>query len=461
MSEITENTVKRVALGFLKSFYKNRPRSGETEISSDMRGQGGIIADGYLAFRKKNGDMFTATFEASSRATREEVFYRLQRHLLSWDSLAASGITLALIIGIIQAREIYLLKEVGISGSVALLTGAWFLLFFLFFFSLKGMRRYRYIYAIEQFKEYHADDQWIALAEDVFTEADDQYYRELRRSCIHFGFGLLVVNQKENAQLVFSPSRTDLFENQRDRVKFLSLPEFTSRKDRSKDGNWWRKALRSLRRGFTNRGSYKYSRSYHYQVAISLLSALIMGALLYQQRDELPVRIVDEAEYRKKMEEKLREVEREPLYFMIDTPHLQPYLRQIRPYLEVAQVESVETTSREESYPGVIIPDEGEGFITYDCQRLRGTDSPKYLLEEGIYPDAPAARKRLTQLRQEGFEAGAIWLGCMAGLERGYLVFFDLFIEKLERAQLEAVAHQQKLEQKGWKGRVRIRTVEL
>ena len=55
----------------------------------------------------------------------------------------------------------------------------------------KGFPRYRYIYAVEQFKKYHADEQWVAIGEDVFENPNDKYLKELKKQCVYNGFGLI------------------------------------------------------------------------------------------------------------------------------------------------------------------------------------------------------------------------------------------------------------------------------
>ena len=59
MHQSTEQDIVKLALRYLKGFYKFRDRSGETETSMDVRGEGGIIADGYLAFPMEDGKAFT------------------------------------------------------------------------------------------------------------------------------------------------------------------------------------------------------------------------------------------------------------------------------------------------------------------------------------------------------------------------------------------------------------------
>ena len=90
----SENNIKRSALQFLKMYYRNRPRTGETSTQLNQTTDSGIIADGILFFPKENGDKFLASVEATSFDTREEVKYLLQRNLLFWDCImVASAVT--------------------------------------------------------------------------------------------------------------------------------------------------------------------------------------------------------------------------------------------------------------------------------------------------------------------------------------------------------------------------------
>ncbi|MEO1714442.1 MAG: hypothetical protein AAFU60_14010, partial [Bacteroidota bacterium] len=77
---ITEDQVKRAALRFLKGYYRHWPRkNGETIVKLDLRGEGNIIADGFLQFQKEDDSPFTATFEATSYAAKNEVLYKVER----------------------------------------------------------------------------------------------------------------------------------------------------------------------------------------------------------------------------------------------------------------------------------------------------------------------------------------------------------------------------------------------
>ena len=90
---LDEQSIKKSTLSFLKSYYKYRPReSNATDASLDMRGEGGIIADGFLSFKKSDGGPFTSTFEATSLDTSEEVKFRTQVAKLVWDALALGSL---------------------------------------------------------------------------------------------------------------------------------------------------------------------------------------------------------------------------------------------------------------------------------------------------------------------------------------------------------------------------------
>ena len=58
------------------------------------------------------------------------------------------------------------------------------------------MPRYRSIFAIEQFKQYYADEQWVAIGKDTFSEEEDHFFQELKKQCVYNGFGLLSMDDE-------------------------------------------------------------------------------------------------------------------------------------------------------------------------------------------------------------------------------------------------------------------------
>ena len=100
LEHLSEDTIKRATLTFMKTYYKFRPRAGETTITYDMIHPSGVIVDGYLTFLKENGKPFVATFEATSAASATEVRFSLQKKQLIWDAIAA-GTLLATVLMIV------------------------------------------------------------------------------------------------------------------------------------------------------------------------------------------------------------------------------------------------------------------------------------------------------------------------------------------------------------------------
>jgi hypothetical protein len=193
----SEDDIKHIALSCLKSYYKYYPRKGNTEVKLNQRAEGDIIADGYLSFVQEDGSTFTATFEATSLKKRAEVLFRIQKELLFWDSLTVSCfICLLLTIWEHLFVNNYWIPHYGLGVSILVIILLIALIGGLVAFLLRKRRRYRYIYAIEQFKRYFAHDQWIAISDRIFPDKGDKHYEELRQQCVYNGFGLIIVNDK-------------------------------------------------------------------------------------------------------------------------------------------------------------------------------------------------------------------------------------------------------------------------
>lgn len=198
---------------FLRDFYKNRyepmPNSVSAEIDNVSRE--GWVADGKISFRKADGTAFVCTYEATSRDKSEEVKYRLNFHYFLWDCAAFGMICAA--IGYVFFFETDFLWLIGLKfiGNLGLLTGLGIIGFFSWYFVMQGWRKYRYIFAIQQFKQYFADEQWVAIAEDVFPAPNDPYLLELRNQCVYHGIGLAIVPHEGMVRKLIDPSRLGVF----------------------------------------------------------------------------------------------------------------------------------------------------------------------------------------------------------------------------------------------------------
>ncbi len=210
---LTEDDIKVTFLPFLKEFYKYRyeyrPDSVHTEL--DNVSAGGLVADGMVSFRKNDGSPFVCTYEATSADKAEEVKYSLNTVYFTWDCVAFGAVVAAVSYAIAYASRLAWLKSLQWSGNLGFIMGMGVIGFFSWYFLMRSWKKYRYIYAIEQFKQYFADEQWVAIAEDVFPAPTDPYLLELKNQCTYNGFGLAVVPEKGQIRVLATPSRLGMY----------------------------------------------------------------------------------------------------------------------------------------------------------------------------------------------------------------------------------------------------------
>ena len=431
MASLDEHDITQITLRFLKSHYRQRQREGATMLSSDLRGAGGIIADGFLSFRQMEGEDFRATVEATSRASQDEVLFKLRRSLLRWDSAAAAAAVLATTFSVLYVEHLLPLNQYPLAVWGALLIVSFILASPVFYVVLSPLRRYRYIYAVEQFKQYYADEQWVAIAEDVFPNYhDDRYYLELRDQCIYNGFGLVVVRENKPPIMQVTPSRQDLFKNRRKLIPLFSQVELNKVMQKGNYPEWLSQ--------FKPRKLIAFHRQFKYQMAVCLISLVAIGGVFYQEWLDRPLKVISYEDYLIEMAKAWRENRYNsmpdsilPSEYRIDTPFVwpPPYRKDENPYLALgltAEPPPGPTALLEDKEPEAgfltAFPDVA-GLITYDCSRLR-IDSDAYLIQEGSYPSYARAATRISELKSYGLETSGLWLGCFTDTGRGYVVFF-------------------------------------
>jgi len=225
---LTEDEVKKRFVPFLKDFYRHRyePLPNTMEVAFDNVSAGGVVADGRMMFRKPDDTFFTCTYEATSRDKIQEVKYTLNIVYFLWDCAAfAAVLTAAAYIVFYNTRFTWL---VGLhwAGNIGLLLGLGTIGFFGWYFTMQHWRKYRFIHAIAQFRQYFADEQWIAVSEDVFPSPVDPYLQELRNQCIYNGFGLAIVPTTGNVRPLVNPSRLSIYGKDRAMVHWLTRAQW-------------------------------------------------------------------------------------------------------------------------------------------------------------------------------------------------------------------------------------------
>ncbi len=325
-TSLTENQIKKIALAYLRHYYRFRPRT-ENEASLallDVRLGGDIKADVMLIFCKpeaihtlgsfksdeqkirelvsKNQCNFFATCEATSRDVKEELYYDFDKDLWLLDSLAfglflTTGFFiyaelfphwfpgfLQLLLQPFEKHQPFLLGGVAVALnfftiSISALIGL---------YSKRFNIRYRYIHALQQFEEYDADEQWVAFSKEVFEEEHpksgekiywkkNEYYQELHRQALNAGVGLLAIDEKKNVIPIITPRRKKL------RIK----------EDRKK--RTWQKIARAVSLPKTKQkteklhaqlhakvSNHQFGHSYVPPILFSLVFLFIIGLSIYR-----------------------------------------------------------------------------------------------------------------------------------------------------------------------------------
>lgn len=448
-------------LRFLKAYYRHRPRSGETELSSDMRGAGGIIADGFLSFPREDGERFTATFEATSYDTRDEVRFDIKKELLHWDSLMAALFFTSLLYGISYLENFLTIRRIGATLNASLVifcTIAFFLFFKLF---LRYMRRYRFIYAIEQFKRYHADEQWVAVGEDVFSGPSDPYYLELRKQCIYNGFGLILVDGRLRGHLQITPTRKEIFSEQRREISFISLEELNKKVSQGIGADWLRRFGQGRNRWLFAAGEFlPVGKRYFHQIAVSSFALLLIAGLFYKEIQDKPVKFVNEKTYPREVVEKVAMGRPEPITYLLDTPYVRPFLKKVNPYLQVETfTASDDQSTNQDNRADALVFSEGDSIIYYDCSRFFTTNT-KYIIQEEEYPDLELALLRIWEINEStGIQANSLRLRCFYKEIGRYAVFLGPLFESYNEANEELIRYQSILSKEMPEIRLKIRSL--
>jgi hypothetical protein len=448
LQSLTEKDIKSSTLRYLKHHYRFRQRQGSWELSSDLRGKGGIVADGFLSFVQPSGEVFRATFEATSYHTREEVRYRKQKMLLYWDGLAVSACFASVLLLLGLFRSWVTVEELTLSGAIAVFIGLFVVGFFAYLFLFQRWRRYRYIYAIEQFKRYHADEQWVSLGEDVFANlTSDPYYLELKNQCIYNGMGMLIVRTDGSILMQMSPARNEMFGKKRSRIDFLNSDDLQNMLDQGRYPEW----MSTIKPG----NLMRFQRRYKYQMLVVGICLAITGAVLYEEVQALKTIEEESPEaYLERMAETRQRNERytQPMTFVLDTLITWPYpiRKDVNAYLSIEPQSPAAVPLSPVVRPGRT----GEGFIghlegaspyTYDCSRLRPMSSTGYIIQEGVYRSYSEVTARVRALEDYGFTASAVWLGCFNEMEKGYVLYFGLVFDDPGVARSSLQSYQQRL----------------
>ncbi|HRI60598.1 MAG TPA: hypothetical protein PK228_12760 [Saprospiraceae bacterium] len=225
---LPEDFVKRRFVPFLKNFYKHRyePPADSIQVNFDNVSASGLVADIVMSFRKSDDSPFVCACEATSREKAGEVKFTLNLVYFIWDAVAFGAFFSAIVYAFFYETQIPWLLDLHATGNLGLIIGSFTIGFFGWYFTMQRWRKYRYIFAIEQFKRYEADEQWVALADDVFPAPSDPYLIELKNQCVYNGFGLALVPEEGDVRVLNAPSRLGSFGEDRRMVQWLTRSQW-------------------------------------------------------------------------------------------------------------------------------------------------------------------------------------------------------------------------------------------
>ncbi len=431
-AQLTEDIIKKVTLRFFRNHYKFRLRFEDQPVVAryDLEGVGGIVADGVYAFKKPDGRPFTATFEATSQASAQEVRYKPLRELLVWDGISVASTVLCLVAAANLRWGFHELNQVTAlarTGQVLLVSCAVLAVFFL----VAGrLRRYRYIYAVEQFKKYHADEQWIALAHDVFPGDRDRYFRELRQQCVINGFGLVVIDGNLDPRIVVTPSRQDIFKGKRKQVDLVPKGTGNERLPARPMARW--SALRARLPGASRDSGalLRYRRTYYHQMLVTALGICLTGLVFQREWRDPGIVRVDKEAFRS-VREGIRQQGPETGAIPEDVGLMQAAgrLAATGDRFWWLEKDSVNVPVRKE-------PERGSpGLPLYDCTRFYSHSETMFALVAGNFQVADHAAEASARLGRLGLETMAVRGDCLGyGKDGISLVAQTIFTDSTEAA---------------------------
>ncbi len=427
---LSEQDIIQIGLQYLKRHYKKRFNKDDIEVASDTRGKGGIVADGFVSYPRPEGGRFVAALEATSYDSRMEVRFTPRNRLLWLDSLVFA-LWGAAIGGIVQyALQLTPIRKYGPLLPWVMFLSVFTILLFGFRMLVGSWRRYRKIYAVEQFKQYHVDEQWIVVSTDVFFDLTDPHYEELYRQCIHFGFGLILIDHHGHPIEKLAPAREDVFGGKRLRTIFYSRFQWMKAMQDRLNNPWIKGLMGRMGVAFDPTDPrwldrFRKKRPKHWAAAAVALAIVV--AVWYREYDAWSYRSLSPQEYAKRVREERSSRAADP-----GDPDLDTFLRpwpfqddRISYLDEWIEERLMQKKARPRSEQNAVAWEDGLGITYYDCSRFRNFAGEKYILLEGVYPDFAAAALRVEQLQIEGIPCISLWLGCFHERAQDFVVFFS------------------------------------
>lgn len=404
---LSEKEIALRAIQYLRNYYRFRDRHLDSffESKTSQVTQSGIIADGYIKFKKTDGNYFVATIESTSVAKEEEIRYRRLNRLLLWDSLAAGLLSSAMLIAGLYYGK-YLAPFYGANHefwSIIILS----ILVFgaISWLILSQFRRYRYIYSIEQFRQYAVDEQWIAYDASIFPNHNNKYLKELKRQCLKWGIGLLKM-EKDQTHPIMTPSREGEF-GARKKAEFFKggsiIPKLSAK-------------------GFTQQ-IMKYRKGAFNQFFLMAIGLFIIGLIFSKFHKESPYSYWDK-ERLIKQAEIVDEIGPEEYVAWVKPEFVIPFNDKVKPYLHQDVTIFVQHHQSSPKAPKVFVLTDNNKLKHLNqkapktCKGIPGSVGDDFIIQLGAYRKLTNAKGRVKLLNEAGITADIYSCGCLGSNTR-------------------------------------------
>ncbi len=192
MPQLSEQTVQRRALQFLKEWYRKKARKGKMYLQAEVRTRldyGGKRADGLLAFQHFWWGTTVVSMEAKSMKTLAAMKTQFDLSVFLLNCLRAGGL-FCILSGCFFAlfwmddpmMRIFLPLNAFIVGAAA-----YGLLTF-------GSYRHKVAPVLNQLAEYPANERWLAFSRDSWRKLNREKRRELTKLCKAHRIGILLID---------------------------------------------------------------------------------------------------------------------------------------------------------------------------------------------------------------------------------------------------------------------------
>lgn len=482
--------IKRTALPFLKQYYKYRPNLMENALEAGVHfdlqydlvdQESNIVVDGLISYTQKNGETFTAALEASSKDKKEEVTFKPQRTLLIWDGLAVGSILVNGLFVMLYLTKVIDIKVIGgtlIALASVFLTLVIALIFrWLFSVVYQYVDRYHYIYAVEQFKQYEASEQWIAIGEDVFEKPTDgtenMELAELKDQCVKSGFGLLEIRYDLVPVIIITPARNAVI-TKRKNLAFAPRTALTKQFTKNNYTQNIRKRWVELLRKSRIR-ELQFTKSYYGQIGILLLSSLMIGTVVWQELSESDIIKKPYSEYVEELNARTYDLwkpeEQKPVDEMdqrlvqpfekvedsyVNDPNDRPLFKlkqkarkqdrsKVDDFQPLPMVDTAAIEQKQVKPDGFFLTSDGVIIAKYDCERVLSSNQQQYIIQHSIHATQPEAMLLIDSLNQLNISANIFWTGCLSVERDSFVIIFDQFYTDASVAATDLINYRTQL----------------